>query len=81
MSPEFFITVLFLLVSLSSLLYFYSENRRLKKRHFRKEMSLIEQFTLCDKQLKKRQRGINKYDFLKFNISEALIIQPEIKIL
>ncbi len=54
MAAQLLIIASFGLVSLSILFYFYSENRKQKKRHLQKEMGLIEQLVTCDRQLKKR---------------------------
>ena len=76
-----FITVLFGLFLLSIRFYFYSKNQKLKRQHFQKELDLIKQISLCKEQIFKREGGMHNYDFLKYNLSEALIIQSEIKIL
>ncbi len=76
-----FIIVFFGLFLLSLRFYFYSENRKLKRQHFQQELDLTKQISLCKEQIFRREGGLHNYDFLKYNLSEALIIQSEIKIL
>ncbi len=81
MSAQFFIITFLVLVSITAVLVFYSESEKLKKQHLEKKTGLITQLAICGKQIVKRNNGLNCYDFLKYNLSEALIIQSEIKIL
>ena len=76
-----FIIIFFGLILLSLRFYFYSENRKLKRLHFQNELDLIRQISLCKEQIFRREGALHNYDFLKYNLSEALIIQSEIKIL
>ena len=80
MVSYFFIIGIVALLMLGSLVYFYVENKRIRFRYLQNEIRFIEAFDLHSKQIHRRKKGLNTYDFLKYNLSEALIIQPEINI-
>ena len=80
MISHFFIVGFVALLMVVSLVYFYFENKRIRFRHLQKEIGFIEAFDLHSKQIDKRKKGLNTFDFLQYNLSEALIIQPEINI-
>ena len=81
MTIEYLIIVLFTLVLLGVLVFFYSESEKLKKQHLQNKTGIIKQLAICSEQIVKRNNGLNRYDFLKYNLSEALIIQSELNIL
>ena len=81
MTIVYLIIILFTLVLLGVLVFFYSEGEKLKKQHLQNKNSLIKQLAICSEQIVKRNNGLNRYDFLKYNLSEALIIQSELNIL
>ena len=68
------------LIMVGVLIYFYAENKKLRLGYLRKETGFIEAFDVHNKQIQLRNKGLNTYDFLNYNLSEALIIQPDINI-
>jgi hypothetical protein len=72
--------LIFFLIMGSVLLYFYFKNKSIRLAHLQKERGYIEAFNSHSRQIIFRKNGFNKYDFIKYNLSEALIIQPEINI-
>ena len=62
------------------LLYFYFKNKSIRLAHHQKERGYIGAFNLHSRQIIFRKNGLNEYDFIKYNLSEALIIQSEINI-
>ena len=78
-SPFFIISIIALLM-VSTLFYFYFENKKIRLGYLKKEIGYIEAFDLHKKQILFRKNGLNTYDFMKYNLSEALIIQSEVNI-
>jgi len=72
---------LFLIAVLIIYGYFRKIFNKLRISSSKKENQLIQTISIHHLQLQRRKLGLDRYDFLKYNLSEALIIQPEIKIL
>ncbi len=61
-------------------LFFTRRNKQLKQLHVQ-ELYLIKKSILINKkQISKRDKGLCGYNFLKFNLSESLIVQSEINL-
>lgn len=61
-------------------LYFQYKNKALKQHAIAQQVYLMEEALKHKNQIQFREIGLNKYHFLKYNLDEALIIQPEINI-
>ncbi len=70
---------LFLIISISLLLlYFKVQKAKISADHFNKIDGIELEIERNKHQIKVRGIGLNKYNFLKYNLDEALIVQPEI---
>lgn len=58
--------------------YALKKNRKLKQKHERKLLQLKKKYEIHSNQLGLREQHLNRYDFLKYNLSEALVVQPKI---
>jgi hypothetical protein len=61
-------------------LYFQYKNKAIKQNARAQQIYLIEETLKHKNQIKFREAGLNTYHFLKYNLDEALIVQPEINI-
>jgi len=62
------------------ILYFYSENKKLKQKHFHDIHALQQSISLHKTQISFREKGLEQYRFLKYNLEESLVLQPKIKL-
>lgn len=60
------------------LLYFYNKDRAAKSSHSEKIDKLERAIFLNNSQMKFRSSGLQEYSFLKHNLTEVLVTQPEI---
>ena len=67
-------------ISFGIWLYFFLKNRQIYKVHGQRVLNLSEEFAVNKHQIFTRKKGLNSYNFIKYNLSEALIVQPEINI-
>ncbi len=68
------------LVCLVVVSLFRKNNRELQSDFSEKVARLEDRIQLNEGQITIRDKGLNRYDFLKYNLGEALVVQPEIKI-
>lgn len=61
-------------------LYFFLKSRRQSRQHQLGLMVLNDTIGLHRKQIGERHKALNKYDFLKYNLTEALKVQLQIKL-
>jgi len=69
-----------LVVFVSVRLYFHFKNRKIKEAHLNYVNVLIDSISIQKKQIDFRNNSFKKYNFLKFNLEDSLIIQPEIQL-
>ena len=77
-----FTIILFLIVSVicGILLFFYHANKKIKQSHIH-ELHVLEQSILLNKsQINFREKGLDQYHFLKYNLEESLVMQLKIKL-
>ncbi len=55
-------------------------NTTLKENHNIKIKFLKKQIHIHKSQIQKREKGLQNYDFLKYNLKESLLVQPEINL-
>jgi len=72
------IIVLTICLALSLFVYFYWKNKNLKESHLLLLVNLNEDVLRNTSQIRKRNEGLDTYHFLKYNLSEALIVQSDI---
>jgi lipopolysaccharide export system protein LptC len=58
--------------------YFHKQNRAEQELHMQNLAHFQKSITQHQNQIVKRSQGLMTYDFLKYNLSEALLVQPEI---
>ncbi len=58
--------------------YFYTKNRAIKNAHSSKIDRLEHAIFLNGNQIKFRNSRLQEYSFLKHNLTEVLVVQPEI---
>jgi len=61
-------------------LIFKNKNLKMKGVYTEKLADLNTQLKNHRKQINTRSIGLNRYDFLKYNLLEALVVQPEIRL-
>ncbi len=60
--------------------FFRIKNNKIKLVFSEKIQALYSELNTHTTQVAKRSEGLNRYDFLKYNLREALIIQEQIKL-
>ncbi|MAP53955.1 hypothetical protein [Altibacter sp.] len=61
-------------------LFFFLRNKRLKARHKIRQQQLSEAIGSHKAQIALRENALNTYHFLRYNLDEALVVQPNINI-
>jgi hypothetical protein len=76
------IFILIGIISLGALLFFVfrKQYRSCLEKHQETLTVYAEEFQLHKKQMKKRMMSLHKYDLLKYNLSESLVVQHQIKL-
>ncbi len=72
------VLLILLLILAISMGYFYVENKKIRRDHSEIMGVLKKSINLHHSQIHFRNAGLQKYDFTKYNLSEALLLQPEI---
>lgn len=78
MTLQLIFTMVLFFSILGMLLWTYFENRKLSNNHNENINSLEKEISFNNFQMNLRNISLKRYDFLRFNIDEALIIQKEI---
>jgi hypothetical protein len=60
--------------------YFFLKNKQIHQLHVQRVLDLSEEFAGNKLQILIRKKGLDRYNFLNYNLSESLVIQPEINI-
>ena len=74
------IVLIIISTSIGMWLYFFLKNKQVNQLHEQHLLILGEEIVTNKLQILIRKKGLDRYNFLKYNLSEALIIQPEINI-
>jgi hypothetical protein len=74
------IVVITICIALGLFIYFFQKNKELKANHLLLFLKFEEGVIGNSIQIKKRSQGLDTYHFLKYNLSEALIVQHNIAI-
>jgi len=77
---QFFIFILFISINIVLLLCFFRNKKILEKNHHQQIIKLQQQISLQKTQINYRTKGLQEYNFLKYNLNESLQVQPEIKL-
>lgn len=67
-------------ISIGIWLYFFLKNKQIEQLHMERVLNLSEEFATNKLQISIRKKSLNRYNFLNYNLSEALVVQPEINI-
>ena len=67
-------------ISIGIWLLFFLKKKQIQQLHAQQVLSLSEAFATNKRQVFTRQKGLDRYNFLNYNLSEALIIQSEINV-
>lgn len=73
------ITLILLCSIVGLLAWYFMGKKALLHIHNQKISSLEQAISQNHFQINFRNSNLNNYDFLKFNLNEALVVQPEIK--
>ena len=76
----YYLLALVVIILVGIVMVFHKKNKHLKKEHRFKTDGLKLDLAMHDTQIQFRQTSLNSYDFLRYNLSEALVVQPRIKI-
>jgi hypothetical protein len=74
------ITVVVLLLCFLLWVFFRIKNKKISLVFSEKINALHSELNTHATQLANRSNGLNRYDFLKYNLSEVLVIQEQIKL-
>jgi hypothetical protein len=74
------ITGIILLIITFVIISFWVQNRKISSLHTQKVTSLMYSIKIEHDQIVKRKETLKLYDFLKYNLSKALIPQKEIEL-
>ncbi|WP_114491988.1 hypothetical protein [Candidatus Ulvibacter alkanivorans] len=72
------ITFVVLLISLLLVFFFARSYSNMLRQHRVRIRSLSNSVALERSQINFRENRLNQYDFLRYNLNEALVVQPEI---
>jgi len=67
-------------ISIGMWLYFFLKNKQVNQLHDQRLLILGEEIATNKLQILIRKKGLDRYNFLKYNLTEALILQLEINI-
>lgn len=74
------IVLLAMAIVIGLLLYFFQKNKKIGAVHTQQLILLQEEIMRHTSQLNFRNKSLDGYHFLSYNLEEALVIQAEIKI-
>ena len=80
MSPQIVVILLFLSMLFGLVIRFRLKEKQLEQQHLEHILVLENAISLNKGQMRTRNKGLGCYDFLKYNLDESLVVQPEIKI-
>lgn len=72
------IVMFFGLLSIILLLWFARDNKRILQKHIEKIKTMERTISNHRFQIKKRAQALGLYNYQKYNLDDALLIQPEI---
>jgi len=75
-----YLLLLVLLICTALAVVFHLKNKALKQQAMSLQLNLIEETLTHKNQIASRNSNLDKYHFLRYNLNEALAIQPEINI-
>jgi hypothetical protein len=77
----YFLLLLFTGILLSICVILYKKNQVVKKKHALKVQTLQKSIKLHKHQIEIRNKNLNKYQFLTYNLDESLRVQTRIQLL
>lgn len=80
MSAQAIIIALVLVLWILVVIFFKKRNRAIQELHLQTVLILNDNIQQHKCQIKQRQKGLMRYDLLRHNLNEALVVQTEIEI-
>lgn len=80
MSSQTIIIAAVLLVLVVAIRYFYAAAKTTRSSHLQTLVSLEHEIELHENQISIRQQGLQRYNFLQYNLGESLVVQKEIAV-
>lgn len=80
MGFQIILLIVFVILSSGLMFWYYKTKNALVAQHFSKTSNLKTAIAIHQKQIAYRTSSLNKYDFVKYNLNEALVIQADIKL-
>lgn len=80
MGFQIILLIVFAILSSGIMIWYYKTKNALAAQHFSKTSNLKSAIATHQKQIACRNSNLNNYDFLKYNLNEALVIQADIKL-
>lgn len=74
------IGLVFIMLFLAVIFLFIVENKKMQLHHKKTLIGMKKAITIQHGQMNFRNDNLQKYNFLKYNLKEALVVQKEIKI-
>lgn len=81
MSLQIAITLILLFSMIGIMVWFFSIKNGMGKAHRQTISALESAISTTRFQIKNRNQNLNRYDFQRYNLEDALVVQPEIIIL
>ena len=78
MSPQTVVILLFLAILVGIVVWYFTGKNELVRIHNQNILNLENAIFNNRRQLNFRNTSLNRYDFLKYNLDEALVVQREI---
>lgn len=80
MEPQFVIVLIFVSLLIGIVFWYFNQKKVLDQVHNQNVLSLEKKISKNTFQINFRETNLNKYDFLKYNLSEVMILQLKIRI-
>ena len=80
MSPQIVVILLFLSMLFGLVIRFRLKEKQLEQQHMEHILVLENAISLNQGQMGIRNKGLGRYDFLKYNLDESLVVQEDISI-
>ena len=78
--PASLVFIVFLVIGIITglIFYFFQKNKKIQAVHLQQQIVLQEGIKIHTSQIQFRNKSLDKYHFLTYNLEEALVVQQEI---